>query len=69
MIRTLVESVLTTGCLSVASEGLIRQVLDMKVYEASDLEALNALNEAVNSGQIQREAEENSVMMWRHNER
>jgi len=69
MIRTLVESVLTTGCLSVASEGLIRQVLDMKVYEASDLEALNALNEAVNSGQIQREAEENIVMMWRHNER
>jgi hypothetical protein len=56
MIRTLVRSAFQTGCLSVASEGLIRQVLEMKGYQPSDLEALNALNEALNSGQIQREA-------------
>ena len=56
MIRTLVESAFRTGCLSVASEGLIRQVLEMKGYEASDLKALTVLYEAVNSGQIEREA-------------
>jgi hypothetical protein len=62
MIRTLVQSAFRTGCLSVASEGLIRQVLEMKGYEASDLEALNALYDAVNSGQIQREASGNYTM-------
>lgn len=62
MIRSLVQSAFQTGCLSVASEGLIRQVLEMKGYEASDLEALTALYEAVNSGQIQREARGNSAM-------
>lgn len=66
MIRSLVESVLTTGCLSVASEGLIRQVLEMNVCEASDLEALNTLHEAVTSGQIQREADDNSAILLRH---
>jgi len=62
MIRTLVQSAFQTGCLSVASEGLIRQVLEMKGYETSDLEALTALYEAVNSGQIEREARSNSAM-------
>jgi hypothetical protein len=62
MIRTLVRSAFQTGCLSVASEGLIRQVLEMKGYEASDLEALAALYEAVNSGQIQREGRGNYAM-------
>lgn len=62
MIRTLVQSAFQTGCLSVASEGLIRQVLEMKGYEASDLEALTDLYEAVNSGRIQREASGNSAM-------
>ncbi|AFZ21155.1 hypothetical protein [Allocoleopsis franciscana] len=62
MIRTLVQSAFQTGCLSVASEGLIRQVMEMKGYEASDLEALRALYEAVDSGRIQREASGNSVM-------
>jgi len=46
----------------VASEGLIRQVLEMKGYEASDLEALTVLYEAVNSGKIEREARGSSVM-------
>jgi hypothetical protein len=62
MIRTLVESAFKTGCLSVASEGLIRQVLEMKGYEASDLEALTVLSEALNSGQIEREARGNTLM-------
>jgi hypothetical protein len=62
MIRTLVQSAFQTGCLSVASEGLIRQVLEMKGYEASDLEALTALYEAVHSGRIQREASDNCAM-------
>jgi hypothetical protein len=62
MIRTLVQSAFQTGCLSVASEGLIRQVLEMKGYEPSDLEALAALYEAVNSGQIEREARDSCAM-------
>lgn len=62
MIRSLVQSAFRTGCLSVASEGLIRQVLEMKGYEPSDVEALKALNEALNSGQIEREARGDSVM-------
>ena len=62
MIRTLVESAFRTGCLSVASEGLIRQVLEMKGYEASDLDALTALYEAVNTGQIEREARNTSAI-------
>jgi hypothetical protein len=62
MIRTLVQSALQTGCLSVASEGLIRQVLEMKGYETSDLEALTVLYEAVSSGQIEREARGDGVI-------
>ncbi len=62
MIRTLVQSAFKTGCLSVASEGLIRQVLEMKGYEASDLEALTVLSEALNSGQIEREARGHTLM-------
>ena len=70
MIRTLVQSALKTGCLSVASEGLIRQVLEMKGYEASeDLEALTVLQEAVKSGQIEREARGDSVITLMSNSR
>jgi hypothetical protein len=61
MIRSLVQSAFRTGCLSVASEGLIRQVLEMKGYEPSDVEALKALDQALNSGQIEREARGDSV--------
>lgn len=61
MIRTLVLSAIRTGCLSVASEGLIRQLLEMKGYQKSDLEALTALHEALNSGQVEREARCDSV--------
>jgi hypothetical protein len=55
MIRALVQSAFQTGCLSVASESLIRQVLSVKGYQSADLEALATLNEAVNKGKIQRE--------------
>lgn len=62
MIRTLVKSALRTGCLSVASEGLIRQVLETKSYTASDLEALKVLADAVKSGEVEREARCESVI-------
>lgn len=56
MIRSLVKSAFQTGCLSVASEGLIGQVLANKGYQSADLDALATLYNALNSGQIQREA-------------
>ncbi|HAG83061.1 MAG TPA: hypothetical protein DCL61_18340 [Cyanobacteria bacterium UBA12227] len=63
MIRRLVQSAFQTGCLSVESEGLIRQVLEMKGYQASDLEALTVLYEALNSGQIEREARSTTAVI------
>jgi hypothetical protein len=56
MIHALVQSAFQTGCLSVESEGLIRQVLSIKGCQSSDLEALEKLREALINGQIQREA-------------
>ncbi|MBK4729853.1 hypothetical protein JJD41_08240 [Oxynema sp. CENA135] len=56
MIEALVKSAFQNRCLSVESEGLIRQVLAMKGYRAKDLDALQRLCDAVNNGQIQREA-------------
>ncbi|MEB3180250.1 MAG: hypothetical protein VKL59_14615 [Nostocaceae cyanobacterium] len=62
MIRSLVESAFQTGCLSVASEGLLYQVLATKCYKQQDLDAVAALYEAVNTGKIEREAGANIVM-------
>jgi len=62
MIRSLVESAFQTGCLSVASEGLLYQVLATKCYKPQDLDAVAALCEAVNTGTIEREAGANIVM-------
>ena len=56
MIHTLVQSAFQTGCLSVESEGLIRQVLAIRGYKAADLEILEKLYDAVHAGVIQREA-------------
>nr|WP_290228343.1 hypothetical protein [Trichocoleus desertorum] len=56
MIHTLVQSAFQTGCLSVESEGLIRQVLAIRGYKAADLEVLEKLYSAVHSGIIKREA-------------
>lgn len=56
MIRSLVDSAFQTGCLSVASEGLIGQVLATKGYQSADLDALAHLYHALKAGQIEREA-------------
>ncbi len=56
MIKRLVESALQTGCLSVESEGLIRQLLAVKQVNPSDADALHTLQLAVQQGQVQREA-------------
>jgi hypothetical protein len=64
MIRTIVESALQTGCLSVESEGLLHQVLATKSYDSRDLAALLTLREAVEAGQIQREASSNRFLKF-----
>ncbi len=56
MIEFLVKSAFKTGCLSVESEALIRQVLATKGCKSVDLDALEKLWEAVNTGCIRREA-------------
>jgi hypothetical protein len=56
MINCLIQSAFQTGCLSVASEALMRQVLSMRGYQGYDLAALKQLETAIQSGQIQREA-------------
>ncbi|MDJ0797149.1 MAG: hypothetical protein QNJ51_09985 [Calothrix sp. MO_167.B12] len=55
MIRTLVDSAFQTGYLSVASEGLIRQVLTTKIYQPEDLVMLADLWDAVRAGEVKRE--------------
>jgi hypothetical protein len=57
MIHALVKSAFQTGYLSVESEGLIRQVLDIKGYKSTDIEALEQLYEAITAGQVKREAQ------------
>ena len=56
MIKNLVKSAMQTGCLSVASEGLMLQVINRHAYQFQDLEALAELQTAVNLGTVQREA-------------
>ena len=56
MISQLVQSAFQTGVVSVESEALIRQVLAWKVYQTSDLKALDQLYQAIKTGVIQREA-------------
>lgn len=56
MIDALVQSAFKTGCLSVESEALIRQVIAQRGYKSTDLDALNRLWDALNSGSIRREA-------------
>jgi hypothetical protein len=60
MIHKLVQSALDTGWLSVESEGLIRQVLKMRGYQASDVAALNQLLSALEKGYIRREGRSSS---------
>ncbi|GAB4141586.1 MAG: hypothetical protein Fur0046_17640 [Cyanobacteria bacterium J069] len=56
MIDRLVKSALQTGCLSVESEGLIRQLLNTQLQTETDLTALQLLYSAVQQGRVQREA-------------
>jgi hypothetical protein len=56
MLRRLVHSAFQTGHLSVESEGLIRQMLAVRSYQPADLLALRTLRQAVQTGEIQREA-------------
>ncbi|WP_088243037.1 hypothetical protein [Calothrix rhizosoleniae] len=62
MIRTLVDSAFQTGYLSVASEGLIHQVLATKIYHSEDLAILTDLWEAVRTGKVKREASSHLTM-------
>jgi hypothetical protein len=56
MITALVQSAFQTGHLSVASEALIRQILALNSCRPCDREALTKLYAALQSGHIQREA-------------
>ncbi len=56
MIDRLVRSALQTGCLSVESEGLIRQLLNTQLQSEVDLKALQLLHSAMQQGRVQREA-------------
>lgn len=63
MISTLVQSALQTGYLSVESEGLIRQVITLRTCtKPDDLAALRLLYDALQQGQIQREARNTSQL-------
>jgi hypothetical protein len=62
MIHAIVESAFKTGCLSVESEALIRQIIAKGGCKSTDLDALQTLWDAVNSGTIRREAMCNLAM-------
>jgi hypothetical protein len=59
MISALVESAFQTGYLSVESEGLLHQVLAARSYKLEDLKPLVALCNAVQAGEVKREASSN----------
>ena len=60
MIESLVKSAFQTGCLSVASESFIRQLHSIKDFDLSELEILANLEQALSTGQIEREARRNN---------
>ncbi|MEM9540329.1 MAG: hypothetical protein AAGA60_12630 [Cyanobacteria bacterium P01_E01_bin.42] len=55
MINLLVQSAFQTGCVSVASEALLRQLLKQQMIRPADRSALNELDRAVTTGRIRRE--------------
>lgn len=55
MIYALVKSAFETGCFSVASESLIRQILANRTFLPSEMEAIAQLEAALQAGQIRRE--------------
>jgi hypothetical protein len=62
MISALVDSAFQTGCLSVESEGLIRQILATGSCRSLDLKSLKQLYAAIQTGRIQREARQTLQM-------
>lgn len=57
MLQVLIQSALENKCLSVESEGLIRQVLAIGSCNPKDLSALKELQAAIQAGEIDREAQ------------
>lgn len=55
MIHSLVKSAFETGCISVASEGLILQLLAHRSCLPTDVQALQSLSQAIEGGKVQRE--------------
>ncbi len=58
IIHRLVQSAFQTGYLSVESEGLLQQVIRGRGYQSTDLPALEDLHNAIQTGQVKREAGE-----------
>lgn len=56
MINRIVESAVQNQCLSVASEGLICQVVRSRMCSPEDLNALQTLLDGIDRGDIMRES-------------
>ncbi len=56
MIHSLVKSAFETGCISVASESLILQLLMHHSCQPTDLQALRSLTQAIEGGKVERES-------------
>ncbi|HEY9621341.1 MAG TPA: hypothetical protein V6C78_13275 [Crinalium sp.] len=56
MIDRLVQSALQTGWLSVESEGLLRQMVTVRKFQANELVAIETLYDAIRQGLVKREA-------------
>ncbi|NDJ16238.1 hypothetical protein [Myxacorys almedinensis] len=61
MLQVLVESALENRCLSVESEGLIRQMLAIGRCNPKEAEALKELQAAIRAGAINREAQDQAA--------
>lgn len=57
LIREIVQQALASGCLTVAAEEQLRQLLAKK-YEAQDLQAFMKLQQATMSGLVKQESRE-----------
>lgn len=57
LIRDVVQQILAKGCVSIAEENQLRQLLSAK-YDSEDLKAFMNLQFAVSSGQVKQESRE-----------
>lgn len=55
LIRDLVQQVLATGCLTIAAQEQLRQLLQTTKYAQEDINAFMALQKAAMDGQVQQE--------------